>query len=264
MPKGMNCKPRYPVDYDYARGMLIMHKPWNKTDTLDKVLKDKQRTIDEFHRMIGDKKVPTSVQAQSLTAMKYSGKPRVEVLVKDGVNHPDTDNKQNDDKTNIRMDAWIHGSHLTDNKLLNDTLNNTREDIGKDNDWSISNYKEERLTTIDGKEYLNQTAKLYYNSKDSADTDNTLKIPKTIDGKEYSIESMTPEQKKRVLAVIYTIVKFLKNDKSYVPFRATIMGCGGTGKSYIINTILTIIRNMTRSNATLLIGAPSDAAAFNV
>ncbi len=65
-----------------------------------------------------------------------------------------------------------------------------------------------------------------------------------------------------VLAVIHTIS--LKNDKSYVPFRATIMGCGGTGKSYIINTILTIIRNMTRSNGTLLIGAPSGAAAFNV
>jgi hypothetical protein len=42
------------------------------------------------------------------------------------------------------------------------------------------------------------------------------------------------------------------------------MGCGGTGKSYIINMILTIIRNMTRSNATLLIGAPSGAAALNV
>ena len=48
MPKGMNCKPRYPVDYDYARGMLIMHKPWNKTNTLEKLLKDKQGTIDEF------------------------------------------------------------------------------------------------------------------------------------------------------------------------------------------------------------------------
>ena len=48
MPKGMNCKPHYPIDYDYARGMLIMHKPWNKTDTLDKFLKDKQRTIDKF------------------------------------------------------------------------------------------------------------------------------------------------------------------------------------------------------------------------
>jgi hypothetical protein len=65
--------------------------------------------------------------------------------------------------------------------------------------------------------------------------------------------------------VIQTIVKFLKNDKSNVPIRATIMGCGGAaGKLYIINTLLTIIRNMTRSNATLLVGAPSGAAAFNV
>jgi hypothetical protein len=188
MPKGMNCKPRYPIDYDYARGMLIMHKKWNKTDTLDKLLKDKQGTIDEFLRMIDKKEVPISVQAQYLTAMKYSGKPRIEVLVKDGVNFPDTDDKQNDDETNERMDAWIHGSHLTDNKLLNDTLNNTTVDIGQQKDWSISDYKEERLTTIDGKEYLNQTAKLYYDSKNSADTDITLNIPKTKDGKDYGPE----------------------------------------------------------------------------
>jgi hypothetical protein len=93
--------------------------------------------------MIDKKEVPISVQAQYLTAMKYSGKPRVEVLVKDGVNFPDTDDKQNDDETNERMDAWIHGSHLTDNKLLNDTLNKTTVDIGQQKDWSISDYKEE-------------------------------------------------------------------------------------------------------------------------
>ena len=86
--------------------------------------------------MLGNKEVPSSVQAQYLTAMKYSGKPRVEVLVKDGVNHPNSDDRQNDNKTNKRMDAWIHGSHLTDNKLLNDTLNNTTVDIGKNKDWS--------------------------------------------------------------------------------------------------------------------------------
>ncbi len=44
MPKGMNCKPHYPVDYDYAN----MHKPWKKTDTLDKLFKNKERTINEF------------------------------------------------------------------------------------------------------------------------------------------------------------------------------------------------------------------------
>jgi hypothetical protein len=48
MPKGMNCKPHYPAEYDNARGMLIIHKPWNKNNTLDKLLKNKQRTINEF------------------------------------------------------------------------------------------------------------------------------------------------------------------------------------------------------------------------
>jgi len=264
MPKGMNCKARYPVDFDYARGMLIMHKPWSKKDTLTKILKDKQRTIDEFLRMIDAQEVPTSVLAQYTTAMRYSGKPRVEVLVKVGVNHPDTDDRQNDDETNERLSAWIHLSHLTDNKLLNDILNSTRVDIGKQKDWSISDYNEERLTSIDGKEYLNQTAKLYYDSMNSPDTESTLKLPKTKDGKDYSIESMAPEQKIVVLAVIDSIVKFLRNDKNYVPIRATVMGCGGTGKSYIINSILTIIRQITRSNATLMVGAPSGTAAFNV
>jgi hypothetical protein len=61
MPKGMNCKPRYAVDYDYARGMLIMHKPSNKNNTLDKLLKNKLRTINKFLQMIDQQEVPTSV-----------------------------------------------------------------------------------------------------------------------------------------------------------------------------------------------------------
>jgi hypothetical protein len=33
--KGMICTSRYQVDYAYTQGMLIMHKPWNKHNTLD-------------------------------------------------------------------------------------------------------------------------------------------------------------------------------------------------------------------------------------
>jgi hypothetical protein len=109
--------------------------------------------------MMNQKEVPTSVQAQYVTAMKYDRKKRLEVLVKDVVNHPDIDDKNNDEETNKRMTAWIHRSHLTDNKLINKNMNNITVDIGKNKDWSISDYKERRLTTIDGKEYLNQTAK---------------------------------------------------------------------------------------------------------
>jgi hypothetical protein len=55
VPKGMNCIPRYPVDYDYARGMLILHKVWSKDNTLNSILKDHQKTINTFLTMIDNK-----------------------------------------------------------------------------------------------------------------------------------------------------------------------------------------------------------------
>jgi hypothetical protein len=81
---------------------------------------------------------------------------------------------------------------------------------------------------------------------------------------EYSIKSLASEQKKGVLSAIGTIMKFLRNEESYIPFHATVVGCGGTGKSYIINTILTIVRKLTTRNSTILVGAPSGTAAYNV
>ncbi len=83
--------------------------------------------------------------------------------------------------------------------------------------------------------------------------------------KEYSLDDLSQEQREVVLAtVVDTIVKLLNNDKSYKPLQAKVMGCGGTGKSFIINTILTLVRKMTWSNNTVLVGAPSGSAAYNV
>jgi hypothetical protein len=72
VPKGMNCTPKYPVDFVYARGMLILHKPWSKDNTLTSILKDHQNTISTFLSMIDKKEVPSSVTFQYHTAMKYT------------------------------------------------------------------------------------------------------------------------------------------------------------------------------------------------
>jgi hypothetical protein len=85
------------------------------------------------------------------------------LLVKEGVNHPDINDDHHDDKTHKRMTAWLHGSHLTDNKLLDDSINDVTVDIGKDKDWSISDY-----STIDGKEYIQQTTNLFYAQGDDS------------------------------------------------------------------------------------------------
>jgi hypothetical protein len=43
-----------------------------------------------------------------------------------------------------------------------------------------------------------------------------------------------------------------------------MMGFGGTGKSFIINTIISIVQKVTQQNDTIQVGAPTGAAAFNV
>ncbi len=76
----MNCIPRYLVDYEYARGMLILHKPWSKDNTLNSILKDHQKTINTFLSMIDNKEVPFSVTFQYHTAMKYAHQKNLKYL----------------------------------------------------------------------------------------------------------------------------------------------------------------------------------------
>jgi hypothetical protein len=139
----MNCTPRYPVNFAYAQGMLIMHKPWNKHNTLEHILNNKTATIDTFLRMIDRKEVPSSVTFQYLTAMKYARQKKIEILVKEGVNHPDIDEENLDKEALERLTGWIHNSHFTDNKLNDKCINGVTVEIGKNKDWSISDYLED-------------------------------------------------------------------------------------------------------------------------
>ncbi len=93
-----------------------MHKPWNKHNTLEHILNNKMATIDMLLRMIDRKEVPSSVTFQFLTAMKYA-RQKNEILVKEGVNHPDIDKENLDKEALERLTGWIHNSHFTDNKL---------------------------------------------------------------------------------------------------------------------------------------------------
>jgi hypothetical protein len=44
----------------------------------------------------------------------------------------------------------------------------------------------------------------------------------------------------------------------------TVMGCGGTGKSVLINTLVTCIRTIFQDNNSVFVTAPTGAAAYNV
>ena len=81
---------------------------------------------------------------------------------------------------------------------------------------------------------------------------------------DYDIECLNEEQSNIVIMALDAIMKFLNNDPDYRPFRATVMGAGGTGKSHIINTLVATVRHYTQANESIMVTAPTGAAAYNV
>ncbi len=258
---GLNCRPCHPIDFNYARGMLIMHKPWSVRKPLD--TRNKQATIDTFRRMLEEKQVPSNVWTEYMRAVRYAQEKRIEVIAKQGVLETDVDLDEVDHEDAEQYLQWQNSTFLDDGRRKTDFLGvGEKVDIGADYDWSVSSFAGERDTTVDGDMYTQQLR------EDCKQLDITneynLTIPTRSDGSKYSIDILSDEQRIIVLAVIDTVVKFLTNHEDYEPLRATVVGCGGCGKSMIINTIITIIRELTNCNNSVKVAAPSGCAAYNV
>jgi hypothetical protein len=58
-----------------------------------------------------------------------------EILVKQGVKHPDIEEENLDEDTLERLTVWIHNTHFKDNKLNDDCINEVIVDIGQNKDW---------------------------------------------------------------------------------------------------------------------------------
>ncbi len=56
---------------------------------------------------------------------------KLEILVKQAINHPDIDEENLDKETCQRLKGWIHNNHFTDSKLNNDRINDVTVDIGQ-------------------------------------------------------------------------------------------------------------------------------------
>ena len=263
LPKGGNSKPRYPVTYEYARAVLIQYMPWSGDKKPTKLLNDKAKTIRTFKRMIDKKRLPSSVVSQYICAMKYTRQKKLEIIASEGTEQP-FNLAEMDEEDREQCIAHQHLSHFSDNKLHNREIDGMDVDIGTDIDWTVRTFQEKRDVSVNGEDWVDDIRTKHKQAmKNQASSISDLVIPKRRDGSKYSVKNC-PEQKEIVYAAVDTVIKFLNNDPSYKPMRATIMGCGGTGKSYIINTIIDMIRTLTSSNDTVQIAAPSGAAAYNV
>jgi hypothetical protein len=100
----------------------------------------------------------------------------------------------------------------------------------------------------------------------------TLELPQKSDGSEYELDDLMDDQKQvmaHILMKLHEWLSYLQVDccgtiKFFEPLRLTIVGAAGTGKSVLINTIVTTLRRIFELNDVVHIGAPTGTAAFNV
>ena len=98
------------------------------------------------------------------------------------------------------------------------------------------------------------------------ETNVTMNAPKKFNSEEYNIDDLFDDQKEVLLVILKTLHDFmtLQDLKDFKPLRITINGQGGSGKSVVINALVTALRKMFGYNDVVQVTAPTGAAAFNV
>ena len=103
-----------------------------------------------------------------------------------------------------------------------------------------------------------------YNDEDSAINNCALKLPVKANGEKYNLNETIGTQKLIIYHVIDTVKKWICMSPDYKPFHRIISGGGGSGKSFLIHQITTIIRKMFNRNETVETAAFTGSAAYNI
>ena len=263
---GLNGNPVYPVTYDYARSVLIFCKPWNGINK--DLQKDKELVKQEFMEYIESTNCPMSVKQAYLRAkMRYNnGREIIDMKKEDDEFLQDINNTDD-----IELKRLIEFS----NSFARDAsdvykIGQYKLNIGRNFNWSKdkveSNGKNWLYNIIQSSENPNGTT-LLDDGRPIIDN-STITFPTLSNGKEYSSNNLIGRQQTVLCTIFDNLTKWLKYTKgesqSYQPLRMTVLGKGGTGKSFVINTIVTEIRKFFRKNDVVIVTAPTGAAAFNV
>ena len=135
-------------------------------------------------------------------------------------------------------------------------------------------FKKERDPQKQGHLWLEETIEKENErqNREQLSTNKKLILPLKEDGSLYRIEQAEGKQRLVVLLVLNTLKKWVEatnvsqNCRSNIfePLRLTIRGMAGTGKSFLLHLLSTIVREIFQSNAVDIKVAPTGTAAFNI
>lgn len=268
---GANGQPTYPPSESYARTVLLLHTSWRRFSNI------KQSFIPDFLDLICSPNCPKSVRI-AFERVRQRSVDYKEVIDATSHTKTDIDNDSNlqdlllcvpvlNQNSTDGIDSGMHGFNIGINYAWDARTNTVRKKNTKSSACRrITNLpfilEQIRDAQREGGNWLK--TKLDEHEDEGGKTNNALIIPKKSDGSGYCLKDLTDEQKLIVYIVLKTLRNWWMNDKKYRPLRMTIAGRAGTGKSRIINTIITILRKMFQDNNVIHVAAPTGSAAHNI
>lgn len=285
----------YIVHPEYMKSVLILHRPWNKDDNLDFLI-DERIAIREYDRFLRSDNCPDNVMSNHDLALNYDKHvPETISTENDAHEQFDSGPLQVDTaedilyynflnqkpigftgSTGIKCDTtikWWERNCKVSFFLIFITIQ-----IKNSFDKIIKSFLKdhpdvEKNPNLSGAVWLNEMLKEKNNGSILNDfyNHNSMK-----DDNRYTLKNVkdNEEQQQVVFMILQKIKEYMEFPEQhkknrllqFTPLHLTVMGQGGTGKSFIITLVRKILNKIFGNNKELnisLVNAPTGAAAFN-
>jgi len=280
---GMTSTPTYPPTVSYARATLIIHSPWRSAKFHK--LSDSE-CLSQFDFNIRNNIFPRSV---ILTYHKIKAQYLEHRLYNEPTQNYEPNENGEEILTNEEEQLIRAMTSFNTSANLTVIINGMEYNRGISYDWSkptkyvspkhtkCINQTSTRLLTAtnnyipkppDSEDkhhlWLCKTIEAFQMRYDINAEDGKIHLPMKNDGTTYSLEEAKQEQRQILFHVFDTLRKWIDKHPNYKPLHRIVSGGGGTGKSYLIHQITTVIRKMFGRNDTVETAAFTGSAAYNI
>ena len=258
---GASTVPRYPFSESFARCMLIIHKPWHGSTRVTP-----NSNVEELQEFLECEHCPKSLKLSCARAKERH-------INGSKFKEPTAGNEESggtfgfdgiDQETQDLMEFITTFSRFGGN---NDGTNQQSFHRGMDFDWGKKLYPNRDPRKQDGSWIQDQIKNFHDAEENSKTKKHNLRVPKKTDdtGKKrpYSVKDCNDSQKDILFLILDKLKEYFEKgkseckDKTFTPLRMTIMGEAGTGKSFLINAITSIVRTMFQENDVVQVTGPT-------
>jgi hypothetical protein len=255
---GASCTPVYPPTSEYARAVLLTHKPWHT-----KFIIDDRDFLFEFWEFIQSPHCPSIVKVPFFQVyMRHlTKKTYVEPTSNgEGISYEEfAQDIPEDLALAVKLVSNLSGA-ATDNEGY-------EYDYGMDHDWTKCRINVPNMDPHVISQWLPEQVTNFRSQENSLGKQMT--IPQKNDGKTYELEDLNDDQKDIAQYILQAIREWIRCSrenrmKDFKPVRLTVRGVAGSGKSTLIHTLSTAVKRMFSCDSVVCINGPTGCCAFSV